>query len=79
MTTTTLFSQIGSFSERDRAVAELVTRLALHVEISPALADQVGEHRALKDEVDRFERQLAQQNPSLTDLLASTTKSKCCS
>ena len=77
--TTTLFTPIDSLTERERAVAELVARFALHAEVDPALASQVPESPALRQAIERFERQLAQQSPTLSNLLASTAKSKCCS
>lgn len=78
----TIFDQCPYMSERDRSIAELATRLALRAPADHGLVAILG----MKDEqvkqvgeaIANFEKQLTQQNPTLSSLLASATKSKCC-
>jgi hypothetical protein len=83
MTMTTLFNGFDMFSTRDRAVAELAARIALHADIDAKLTDSLelsGEQlKRMKAALATFERELSQQSPTLSSLLAATTKSKCCS
>jgi hypothetical protein len=80
---TVLFNDVDGLSERDRVVAELAARLALHTDVDPELVNSLGlgddQLKQLKDAVSAFEKHLAQQSPTLTSLLASSLKSKCCS
>ncbi|RZI44835.1 hypothetical protein EGT07_05360 [Herbaspirillum sp. HC18] len=80
---TNIFAEIGGLNARDQAIAQLVLQMAFHVETDNALVKDIGldsqQLTKLKEKVGQFERDLSNSSPTLSSLLAKTTKSTCCS
>lgn len=78
-----IFSSVQTFSGRDCDVAELIARLALNIPLVEGLTTRLGlddaQVQKLRTDITNFERMLSKQNITLSALLASTAKSKCCS
>lgn len=78
----TAFSDKLFLSERERALSQLVLQLALHEEVSAGLTQHLGitdeQLHLLKGTVAMYERDLVNKNPTLSQLLGNTVKSKCC-
>ena len=78
----TAFGDKTFLSERERALSQLVLQLALHenvqVDLTQYLGITDGQLHLLKEAVAMYERELANNNPTLSQLLGNATKSKCC-
>ncbi len=79
----TTFNQIAGLSQREQLVAELVARVVLNAdlpsELTKALGLQDASVKQIKEALTSLEKKATQQSATLSSLLASTSKSKCCS
>lgn len=78
----TAFADKTFLSERERVLSQLVLQLALHEDVQGSLTQYLGisdeQLHLLKGTVAMYERDLANKNPTLSQLLGKAVKSKCC-
>jgi hypothetical protein len=78
-----IFAEICGLNAREQAISQLVLQMAFHVDADSSLAKEIGldgsQLNNLKEKVGQFERDLSNASPTLSSLLAKTTKSTCCS
>lgn len=78
----TAFSDAAFFSDREKSLSQLILQLALHAEVDANLLNGLslddGHVSRLKAAIACYERELSNANPTLSSLLASKLKSKCC-
>ena len=78
----TAFADQCFLSERERALSQVILQLALHEDVEDGLTRSVGitdeQLHLLKSTVAVYERDLANKNPTLSQLLSKAVKSKCC-
>ncbi len=78
----TAFNESTLLSERERALSQLVLQLALHEEVQDGLIRYLGlsneQLHIMKAAVAMYEREQTKKNPTLSQLLGSVVKSKCC-
>lgn len=78
-----IFTEISGLNAREQSLSQLVLQLALHADDGASLAKAVGfddkQLKQLKDGIAKYERDLSNSDPTLSELLSKTVKSTCCS
>jgi hypothetical protein len=77
-----VFADLPSLTQRDQALLQFVAHVALHADGGEAAVRNAGfddrQVHAIRDAVARLERDLSNNNATLSSLLARTLKSTCC-
>ena len=78
----TAFAENTFLTEREQKISQLVLQLALHAEVDASLLKTLefgdDQTKHLKQVISGYQRELSNQSPTLSSLLANATKSKCC-
>ena len=77
-----VFTDLASLTQRDQAFLQFIAQVALHADSSETAIRAEGfddrQIHAIRAAVARLERDLSNNNATLSSLLARTLKSSCC-